>query len=505
MAVLSSTTAPVSFDQQTLAAWDQEHVWHAFTQMAEYEPLLIERGEGVFLIDTAGNRYIDGSASMWCNVHGHCHPRLDAALTRQLAKVAHTTNLGLSNPTTIELARRLVEITPAGLEKVFFSGDGSSATEAALKIAFQYWRQCDGAGGPPRTSFVALGEAYHGDTLGAIGVGGVDRFTSIFAPLTFQAIRVPTPGLPAGPSPTADGGPRTDPSSQAATAAETLARLDELFTEQGRTIAAVIMEPLVQAAGGILVHPPGFLSEVRELTHRQGILLILDEIAVGFGRTGTMFACEQEGVSPDILCLGKGLTAGYLPMAATLATDAIWQAFLGSHSEGRAFYHGHTFGGNPLAAAVALESLNLFVEEDLLAALAAKIEQLSSRLQQLTRLPHVGGIRQCGLMAGIDLVADKATVRPYPWQAGTGTKACLAARQHGALLRQLGDTVVIMPPLSITATELDSLMDAAEAGIVAVTGDAQPRASLTTMRGADLLPSGSSRDHHPTGEDHGRT
>jgi adenosylmethionine-8-amino-7-oxononanoate aminotransferase len=471
MAVSSRTTEPASLTPQMLAAWDREHVWHAFTQMAEYEPLLIERGDGVFLIDAAGHRYIDGSASMWCNIHGHCHPRLDAALTRQLSKVAHTTNLGLSNPTTVELARRLVEITPAGLEKVFFSGDGSSATEAALKIAFQYWRQCDGAGEQPRTSFVALGEAYHGDTLGAIGVGGVDRFTSIFAPLTFQAIRVPTPGLPAGPSPTADGGPRTDPSSQTATAAETLDRLERLFCKQGTTIAAVIMEPLVQAAGGILVHPPGFLAAVRALTNRHGILLILDEIAVGFGRTGSMFACEQEGVSPDLLCLGKGLTAGYLPMAATLATDTIWQAFLGSHSDGRAFYHGHTFGGNPLAAAVALESLNLFEEDDLIARLQPKIQHLSSRLQQLAELPHVGGIRQRGLMAGIDLVADKETGRPYPWQAATGTRACLAARKHGALLRQLGDTVVIMPPLSITCTELDSLADAAVAGIVAATSD----------------------------------
>ncbi len=456
-------------DLDTLRQWDREHVWHAFTQMQEYEPLLIERGEGVFLIDTEGNRYLDGSASMWCNIHGHHHPRLDAALHRQLQRVAHTTNLGLSNPTTVELARRLVEVAPAGLDKVFFSGDGSSATEAALKIAFQYWQQCDRAGGEPRTSFVALGEAYHGDTLGAIGVGGVDRFTALFAPLTFQAIRVPTPGLPAGPSPTADGGPRTDPSSQAATAAETLARLDRLFSEQGSTIAAVIMEPLVQAAGGILVHPPGFLAAVRELTQRHGILLILDEIAVGFGRTGTMFACEQEDVSPDILCLGKGLTAGYLPMAATLTTTQIWEAFLGRHSDGRAFYHGHTFGGNPLAAAVALESLNLFRDERLLDQLPAKIERLRLHVDRLSKLPMVGDCRQCGLMAGIDLVADKSSRTPYPWEAQMGSRASLAARKHGALLRQLGDTVVLMPPLSISLPELDALAEAAEAGIMEAT------------------------------------
>lgn len=465
---LSCITEPAAPSQELLEAWDREHVWHAFTQMLEYEPLLIERGAGVYLVDTAGTRYIDGSASMWCNVHGHCHPRLDAALTRQLGLVAHTTNLGLSNPTTVELARRLVEIAPAGLEKVFFSGDGSSATEAALKIAFQYHLQA-GAGQQPRTRYVALGEAYHGDTLGAIGVGGVDRFTAMFAPLTFEAIRLPTPGLPTGSSPTADGGPRTDPSGQAATADETLARLEQLLAEQGDTIAAVIMEPLVQAAGGILVHPPGFLRAVRELTRQAGVLLILDEIAVGFGRTGTMFACEQEDVSPDILCLGKGLTAGYLPMAATLTTDAIWQAFLGSHADGRAFYHGHTFGGNPLAAAVALESLGIFRDEAVLERLPALITQLEARLENLAELPHVGGIRQCGLMAGIDLVADKQTGEPYPWQARTGARACLAARRHGALLRQLGDTVVIMPPLSIAAAELDALVAAAAAGIEAVT------------------------------------
>ena len=461
-------------DSDTLRQWDREHVWHAFTQMAEYEPLLIERGEGVYLTDTEGNRYIDGSASMWCNVHGHHHPRLDAALRRQLDQVAHTTNLGLSNPTTVELARRLTEITPVGLDRVFFSGDGSSATEAALKIAFQYWLQTN-PDASPRTTFVALGEAYHGDTLGAIGVGGVDRFTEMFAPLTFDAVRLPTPGLPAGPTPLADGGPRNDPSGQPVTAAEALQQLENLLQQQGEQIAAIIMEPLVQAAGGILVQPPGFLYAVRELSHRFGILLILDEIAVGFGRTGTMFACEQEAVRPDILCLGKGLTAGYLPMAATLTTTKIWQAFLGSHGDGTAFYHGHTFGGNPLAAAVALESLHLFDEEKVLARLPLKIERLRMHVERISKLPQVGDCRQCGLMAGIDLVADKHTRTPYPWEARTGSRACTAARGYGALLRQLGDTVVIMPPLSISLTEIDLLAEAAEAGIVDATTNSVKR------------------------------
>ena len=439
---------------EALHAWDKRHVWHAFTQMQEYEPLLIEQGEGCWLIDTEGRRYLDGSASMWCNVHGHRHPRLDAALTRQVAQVAHTTNLGLSNPTTVEFARRLVEIAPAGLTRVFFSDDGSTAIEAALKIAFQFWLQAERRRPQRRTRFVSLGDAYHGDTLGAIGVGGVDRFTAMFMPLTFDAIRVPSPGMP---DHAAD---RPAPSC-----GEALAQLERVFATHAGDIAALVMEPLVQAAGGILVHPPGFLRGVRDLTAKHDILLILDEVATGFGRTGTMFACQQEQVSPDILCLAKGLTAGYLPMAATLTTDRIWGAFLGTHAERRTFFHGHTYGGNPLAAAVGLESLNLFHDDRLLDQLPAKIARLRMHVERIATLPHVGDVRQCGLMAGFDLVADKAFRTPFPWQEQRGMQACLAARRHGALLRPLGDVVVIMPPLSITLDELDQLCDATQRGI----------------------------------------
>jgi adenosylmethionine-8-amino-7-oxononanoate aminotransferase len=440
-----------------LARWDREHVWHAFTQMREYDPLLIESGQGAWLVDTAGNRYLDGSASMWCNVHGHRHPRLDAALAAQAAKVAHTTNLGLSNPTTVEFARRLVEIAPPGLEKVFFSGDGSSAIEAALKMAFQFWLQA-APPEPRRTRFVAIGEAYHGDTLGAIGVGGVDRFTAMFAPLTFAAIRLPSPG---GPDP-ATGQP--PPSLD-----EALAMVERVLTAHAGEVAALVMEPLVQMAAGIYVHPPGFLRGVRDLTARHDVLLILDEVATGFGRTGTMFACEQEGVTPDILCLAKGLTAGYLPMAATLATARMWDAFLGDPAERRTFFHGHTYGGNPLAAAVGLASLDVFRDERVLESLPPKIERLRQHATRLGTLDHVGAVRQCGLVAGLELVADKATGTSYPWQEQRGTRACRAARQHGALLRQLGDVVVLMPPLCITLDELDHLAAAAEAGIRAAT------------------------------------
>ena len=439
-----------------LAAWDRQHVWHAFTQMQEYEPLLIERGEGAWLVDTSGRRYLDGSASMWCNVHGHRHPRLDAAVREQLDRVAHVTNLGLSNPTTVAFARRLVEIAPPGLDRVFFTGDGSSATEAALKMAFQFWRQADRPE-PARTRFVAIGDAYHGDTLGAIGVGGVDRFTALFAPLTFEALRLPSPALPRP-------GKATPPSL-----AESLAEFEALLVSHAGTVAAVIMEPLVQMAGGVLVHPEGFLRGVRAITRRHDVLLILDEIAVGFGRTGTMFACEQEAVVPDLLCLAKGLTAGYLPMAATLATGRIWDAFLGAHAEQRTFFHGHTYGGNPLAAAAGLASLDVFRDERVLERLPEKIARLEARVARLAELPHVGEVRQCGLVAGIELVRERGSAGrlavPFPWQEQRGTKACLAARRHGALLRQLGDVVVIMPPLCIDEDEIDLLVAAAEAAI----------------------------------------
>jgi adenosylmethionine-8-amino-7-oxononanoate aminotransferase len=452
------TTAHATPPADLLRHWDREHVWHAFTQMQEYEPLLIERGEGSWLIDTDGRRYLDGSASMWCAVHGHRHPRLDAALAAQAAKVAHTTNLGLSNPTAVEFARRLVEIAPPGLEKVFFSGDGSSAIETALKMAFQFWIQADSPE-PRRTTFVAIGEAYHGDTLGAIGVGGVDRFTAMFQPLTFHAIRVPSPG---GPCP-ATGSP---PPSLA----DALAAVDRVFTDHAGSVAALILEPLVQMAAGVYVHPPGFLRGVADLCRRHDVLLILDEVATGFGRTGTMFACEQEDVSPDFLCLAKGLTAGYLPMAATLTTERIWNAFLGTHADRRTFFHGHTYGGNPLAAAVGLESLNVFRDHAVLDALPPKIARLRDHAARIATLDHVGAVRQCGLVAGFDLVADKATGRGYPWQERRGTQACLAARRHGALLRPLGDTVVIMPPLSISLAELDTLAAATETGIREATG-----------------------------------
>ena len=437
-----------------LRRWDREIYWHAFTQMAEYEPLILERGEGCLLFDINGRSYIDGVSSLWCNVHGHRHPRLDAALIEQLGKVAHVTSLGSSNSTTIRLAKRLIELAPLGLEHVFFSDNGATAVEVALKMAFQYWRQCPNAR-PEKSAFLTLGNAYHGDTLGGVSVGGVEHFHKMFEPLLFRVFRAPSPDvyrLPTGV--TAENA-----------LDHYLGSVERLLAEHHDEIAAIVVESLVQGAAGMIVQPRGYLRGLRELATRFGVLLILDEVAVGFGRTGTMFGCEQEQISPDLLCLAKGLTGGYLPLAATLATDEIYRAFLGRYDEFKTFFHGHTYGGNPLGAAVALATLDVFDEEQTLAKLPPKITQLSSRLAEIANLPHVGDVRQCGMMAGIELVRDVTTREPYDIAEQRGYRVCAACREMGVLLRPLGNVIVVMPPLSIAATELDLICDAAAAAI----------------------------------------
>ncbi len=443
---------------EELDHWDREIVWHAFTQMAEYDPLIIERAHGCTLVDVEGREYLDAVSSLWCNIHGHRHPRLDAALREQLDRVAHVTLLGASNPTTIRLAKRLVELTPPGLAHVFFSDDGATAVEVALKMAFQYWQQRPHPR-PEKTAYAALALAYHGDTLGAVSVGGVERFHAMFEPLLFEVLRIPAPDmyrLPAGI--TAD-----------TALGYYLAALERTISQHHSRLAALVIEPLVQCAAGMLVHPPGYLRGAAEICRRYDVLLIADEVAVGFGRTGTLFACQQEGVSPDLLCLAKGLTGGYLPLAATLTTDEVWNAFLGSYAESKTFYHGHTYGGNPLGAAVALASLDVFDEEQTLARLPPKIDRLAEHLQRIAQRPHVGDVRQCGLIGAIELVRDRATQEPYPWTEQRGIEVCRHARALGVLARPLGNVLVIMPPLSITLDELDRIALALEAGIRAVT------------------------------------
>lgn len=447
-----SSVSPAELEQ--LRRWDREIVWHAFTQMSEYEPLIFTAGEGRTLIDIDGNRYLDATSSIWCNLHGHRHPTINAAIRAQLDQVAHVTSLGASNPTTIRLAKRLTEIAPPGLNHVFFSDSGATAVEVALKMAFQYWRQRENPR-PEKTRYIALGEAYHGDTLGSVAVGGVERFHQMFAPLLFQPLRIETPNmyrLPAGVT-------------RETACQYFLNQIEAVLQKHADQCVAVVIEPLVQGAAGMLMHPAGFLHGVRELTRRYDVLLIADEVAVGFGRTGTMFACEQEGVTPDLMCIAKGISGGYLPLAATLATTEIWNAFLGSYTDSKTFFHGHTYGGNPLGCAAGLGSLQVFEEEQTLANLPAKIAQLQAHLARIAELPHVGDVRQCGMIVGIELVANKQTKEPYDWAERRGIAACLAARKHGVLVRPLGNVIVVMPPLNTTAAELDQIMQAVEQGI----------------------------------------
>jgi adenosylmethionine-8-amino-7-oxononanoate aminotransferase len=392
----------------------------------------IERAEGVWLVDTAGRRYIDGVSSLWCNVHGHRHPQIDAAVRAQLERVAHTTTLGLSHPPAEELARRLVELAGEPLSRVFYSDSGSTSVEVALKMAFQYWQQASDAR-PSRRTFVSLEDAYHGDTIGSVSVGGIDLFHSLYRPLLFDSYKVPA--------------------GDAEALARTLADHDD-------QIAAVVIEPLVQGAAGMRLQPSGYIRAVRALCDSHDVFLVCDEVATGFGRTGRMLACEHEGVVPDFLCLGKGLTGGYLPLAATLTTERVFEAFLGDHAELRSFFHGHTYTGNPLGCAAAVATLDTFERERTLERLGPKIELFRQLLDDLIEpLAHVGETRQLGFMCGIELVADRARGLPYDPRERMGHQVTLAARERGAIIRPLGDVVVLMPPLAIEADALEELVE----------------------------------------------
>jgi adenosylmethionine-8-amino-7-oxononanoate aminotransferase len=417
------------------AQLDRDHLWHPFTQQrswCEEEPLIIERGEGTHLVGQDGRRYIDGVSSLWCNVHGHRNPTIDAAVQDQIGRLAHSTMLGLSHPAAAELAARLVDIAPPGLSRVFYSDSGSTATEIALKMAFQYQQQRGGQH-TRRTSFVHLRSAYHGDTIGSVSVGGIDLFHATYRPLLFRSFA-------AEPGDAAD--------------------LEHVLSIHEEEVAAVIVEPLVQGAAGMLVHPPGYLRAVRELCDHLGVLLICDEVATGFGRTGTMFACEQEQVAPDLLCIAKGLTGGYLPLAATLATEHIYEGFLGAPEEQRTFFHGHTYTGNPLACAAALGSLDVFEKECTLVRLQPKIRLLGELLAEVAELPQVAAVRGRGFMVGIDLGEHDPGLR-------LGHRVTLEARRRGAIIRPLGDVVVLMPPLSISQGDLRRLVSITAESIAA--------------------------------------
>jgi adenosylmethionine-8-amino-7-oxononanoate transaminase len=410
----------------SLADKDHRYLWHPFTQMKDWlaeEPVIIESGDGALLRDTKGREYIDANSSIWTNLHGHRHPAITQAIKDQLDHVAHSSFLGLSNAPAIQLAVKLVNIAPRGLTRVFYSDDGSTAMEVGIKMALQYWQHRQQ---PQRTKFVAFADAYHGDTLGAVSLGGIDLFQAAFKPLLFNAVRVKDM---VGLRSVVDG-----------------------------TLAAVVIEPLIQGAGGMKLWPHGLLKELRAFCTKNGALLIADEVMTGFGRTGKMFGCEHEGVTPDLMALAKGLTGGYLPLAATLTTEEIFTAFLGDYGEFKTFFHGHSFTGNQLGCAAALANLQVFEEERTLEKLQPLCERLWVGLEALRSLPHVGDVRHLGMIGAVELFKDITSKEPFPLPEKVGIRVCAEMRQRGVLTRPIGNTIVLMPPYCISVAQLDRVL-----------------------------------------------
>ena len=445
---------------------DKKYIWHPFTQMKDWfdeKPVIIGEGRDCFIKDVYGRWYLDAVSSMWVNIHGHRKKEIDEAIKEQIDRISHSTLLGLSNVPAIRLAERLVQLVNlplvtrhSSLNKVFYSDNGSTSVEVALKMAFQYWlhKGLDG-----KHVFLSLENAYHGDTLGAVSVGGIETFQKVFSPLLFKTYNAPSPycyrcesGL-------------SYPDCKTAC----LEKMEDILKKHFSEIAAVILEPLVQAAGGMIIAPQGYLRGVRDLCTKYNVLMIADEVATGFGRTGKMFACEHEGVIPDILCVSKGITGGYLPLAATITTDEIYNAFSGEFKELKTFFHGHSYTGNPLACAAALACLDIFEKEETLRNLKPKIEILEGWLKEILELSHVGDARNKGLMAGVELVKGKDTKEPYAWEEKMGWKAAYHARGNGVFLRPLGNVIVIMPPLSISMENLTQMLKVIKEAIIAVT------------------------------------
>jgi len=437
----------MEYDHQALSKKDKDHYWHPFTQMQDWreeDPVIIVGGEGPYLLDDQGRKFIDGFSSLWVNLHGHKVPEIDTAIGEQLKRIAHTTALGFSSPGAIELAERLAVLAPRGLEKVFYSDSGSEAMEIALKMSLQYWENL----GQKKHKFLSFANAYHGDTVGAVSLGGMDLFHATYRPLLFDVLRAPSPYCYRCPL------SKKHPECQLAC----LSEAERLLTKNQGEVAAVVVEPLVQGAAGMITQPKGFLKGLRQLCDKHDILLIVDEVATGFGRTGTIFACEQEGVHPDLMALAKGLTGGYLPLAATLTTDKVYQAFLGDYADKKTFFHGHSYTGNPLACAAALANLKLVATDSFLPGLEERVRWLAEGLQPLAEMPHVGEIRQCGLMVGIELVAEKDSGRPYEWAEKTGVRVCNKVRERGIITRPLGDVIILMPTLNIPQKVLEELV-----------------------------------------------
>jgi adenosylmethionine---8-amino-7-oxononanoate aminotransferase len=445
-----------------LTELDHKYLWHPFTQMQEWmsdDPVIISRADGHYLVDDQGRKYLDGVSSLWCNIHGHHKKELDDALKEQLDRVAHSTFLGLSHIPGIELAQKLIEIAPKGLQRVFYSDSGATAVEIALKLAVQYWQL---KGDSNRTQIASLAESYHGDTVGSMSMGYSETFHRFYKDLLFPVLRITPPHVFRYFQ-----GMSADDALGAA-----IKEAEKKLSENKCILAALVMEPLMQGAAGMWAQPVQYVQALSEICRRHGILFILDEVATGFGRTGKMFACEHAGVSPDILCLAKGITGGYLPLAATVATEEIFSAFLGEYQEFKTFFHGHTYTGNPLGCAVALASLRLFERERILEKMQPRIAYLHERLQkEFSLLPHVSDVRQWGYMVGIQLAEDKTRRRSYPAEQRIGHQVIRAARKRSIMIRPLGDVIILMPPLSITDDELASLLDVVYDCIVAVTGN----------------------------------
>ncbi|MDP2753530.1 MAG: adenosylmethionine--8-amino-7-oxononanoate transaminase [Nitrospirota bacterium] len=465
-------------ENRRLEELDRKYIWHPFTQMKDWleeNPIIISEGRDCFLKDIYGRWYLDGISSLWVNIHGHRKKEIDDTIKKQLDKIAHSTLLGLSNAPAIRLAEKLVLIvkkspplipphpplTKGGqrggeLTKVFYSDNGSTAVEVALKMAFQYWRH---KGVDGKNKFVSLNRAYHGDTIGAVSVGGIDIFHKAFGPLLFKTYKSPSPycyRCELG---------KKYPGCKFAC----LDKMEKIFKAHSKKIAALIIEPLIQAASGMITSPPGYLKGVRELCTKYNILMIADEVATGFGRTGKMFACEHEDVVPDIMCLSKGITGGYMPLAVTIATDEIYNVFLGEFKDLKTFFHGHSYTGNPLACAAAIACLDLFEKEEVLKSLKKKIEILETWLKEVLNLKHVGDVRNIGLMAGVELVRNKKTKKPYDWTEKMGWHVTYRARDNGVFIRPLGNVIVIMPPLSISEQNLKQLLKVIKDSIVKVT------------------------------------
>ncbi len=436
---------------EELIKLDKQYVWHPFTQMSDWleeEPLIVEEGEGCTLIDIRGNRYLDGVSSLWVNVHGHRHPKIDQAVMDQLGRIAHSTFLGLSNTPAVKLAKELADIMPSGLTKVFYSDNGSTGVEIALKMAFQYWQQCR-TPKPAKTRFISLVNGYHGDTIGSVSVGGIDLFHQIYRPLLFDNLKVQAPycyRCHLG---------KVYPQCDMAC----LAEMRETMKRHHKEVAAVVVEPLIQGAGGMVTFPEGYTRRVRDLAKKFNILFIADEVATGFGRTGRLFACQHEGIEPDIMVAAKGITGGYLPLAVTMTTQEIFDGFCGEYGEQKTLFHGHTYSANPLACAAALANLEIFKKENTVDKLQDKIVLFERGLESFLELKHVGNIRQLGFMVGIELVMDRETRTPYPYEEKIGIKVIQEARKLGLVIRPLENVVVLTPPLSISPEELRILLN----------------------------------------------